>query len=157
LELLKEFLAAMTAAGPLGPMALIGTGPLGPMALIGTALMFVVRFYKDYSYLLPQGARWDRLPPLLKVALPFLLALIGGVLFSVASGSAVLPALGMSLPAALAAIGLHHGTKAIGAKLYEGALKSASEKGVEYTPSPLRKSMSIVVPLPKLPPIQITP
>ncbi len=118
----------------------IGGGPIAVAAALCTA---AIRIYQTPTVeaLLPEKAKFARLPSALKVALPFLLALLGSALAAVAGGAALVPALLAAIPAGLGAIGLHHGTK----KLGELEAKSRHET---YKPSPFRKVGTIVVPIP---------
>jgi hypothetical protein len=116
----------------------------------GTLLMALVRVYRIEALqrFLPKRARWDSLPAAAKVALPFLLALVGSFVVSVGAGATALSSLLSAFPVALAAIGMHHGTKALGQAMTNGALKM---EGPSYTPSKFRKLNSIIVPLGKTP------
>ena len=138
---LQDFLAL---AGP----ALAKFGPMGGLAAL---LMFAIRLYQlpGIQTMLPSRARWDRLTPVAKVALPFLLSLAGSLLLAVLGGATVLSSLPAAIGVALGAIGLHHATKAVGSAMYDRELKSNSR----YEPTPLRKSAGLIVPLPHLPPL----
>ena len=123
---------------------------LGPAALAGSLITLLLRVYRTETLqkFLPKRARWDSLHPAAKFLLPFAAAFCGSLLLSLAGGAAVLSSLPAALMAALGAIGLHHGTKAIGQAQTNMALKA---EGPSYRPNAFRRAASIIVPLGKTP------
>lgn len=126
------------------------SGQLPLASALGTGVLLVLRLYRTefLQTLLPKRVRWDSLPPAMKVGIPFFVSFVGSLLLSLAGGATVLSSLPAALMAALGAIGLHHGTKALGQMATNSALKA---EGPGYTPSPLRRAASIIVPLGKTP------
>lgn len=96
-ELLKEVFNALVAAHS-----------LGPLALVGTLVLFSLRLFKHFA-----PTVWGALPWYAKLGLPFVLAFTG-TLLTVGTAGGVLPALGAAFTAGIAAIGAHHGSKALG-------------------------------------------
>lgn len=118
----------------------------GPVALLGGGLMVLLRLYRTdvVQSLLPNRVRWSSLSPMAKFLLPVGCSLLAALIAILGGASAPLV-----VPMALAAAGLsiagHHGTKALGEKLYESTLK----KDPYYEPSKARMLMSLALPLPK--------
>ncbi len=121
-------------------------GPLGPLGLASLFLMLAVRFYQaDFiQSFLPSRVRWSNLSDLAKFLVPVGGSLLAAVLalFGGASAPLIVP---LALVVAFGSMGAHKLTKMAGGALYD----SATKKNPFYEPSPFRKALSIVVPLPK--------
>jgi hypothetical protein len=123
---------------------------LGPIAMAGSLLLLLLRVYRSsfVQSILPNRVRWDSLSQWAKFLLPFLLSLAGSFLVAVSGGATVLSALSLGFSAAIAAVGGHHATKAIGQGMTNTALKKL---GPAYEPSLVRRATSLLLPVGKLP------
>lgn len=111
---------------------------------IGAALMIALRVYRLESLQrwLPVNAQWVSWPIWAKFLTPFLLAFMGFIIPALVGKVALGTAIIGAISSGVAAIGLHHGTKLVGAA--EFAMKQPTA-----TPGALREKLSLVVPIPK--------
>lgn len=135
--LLKEFLDAFKTAWEAG----------GGIATLATCVLFAIRTMRTQlvQNMLPPGLQWMAWPAWLKWLVPFVLALLGTVLYDVNLGLTPWEAVANAFAAAVAATAGHSLTKAAG----------QAEQGVRlrrdpmYQPGLVRKAASVVLPIRK--------
>lgn len=122
----------------------------GWLGLAAVALTICVRVYRFdlVQNLLPEKFKWDNLNSWSKRGIVFATAGIGAALAALAGGMSWAAALAAAIPVAFGAMGVNWGTKKTGEVLHV----KATGKNPEYEPSPFRKSISLLVPIPKVEP-----
>lgn len=110
----------------------------GWVGLAGAVLMVLLRGLR----LIPVfESWWSRWPFWTKLVTPFLLAFAGFIVPALVGKMAVASAIVGAVTAGVAAVGLHHGTKFVGAKEFEDQPQAV--------PTELRRKLGLIVPIPK--------
>lgn len=141
-EIINEIIAGVQQQAGLGGWAAV----VGSLGVVVTMAVRAFRMWKPDV--------WDRLHPLVKLALPFLAAALGSLALGIAGALAAKVALGSvigkliiaALGAGVAAISGHHVTKAAGQTMDMAMVA----KDPDYQPGTLRKIGSLAVDLPNI-------
>ena len=109
-------------------------------------VVLCVRLYRmsEIQSLLPASARWERLALPLRLCIVFAVSALAAWAASVIAGHGVKVALLAAVATAIASIGTHEATKAIG---HAHTAVSIDRRGLDYRPGSIRTVLSPIFPI----------